>query len=210
MRVSGAAVVVVAAGLLACGTPQTQPGDAGEGGPPRGGPYLSELSVSSQAGVDASPPIALVPSFSWDVNDYYVRCAAGANPLVVFMKAASGASASMQQPKASSAAAQQTVDLDVNENQAIVVVATAGTASTEYWVRCLPHDFPPMNMVVHAAGAPAGYYLLGNTNPMNAMWGYAMVLDGHGVPVWYAHGAQGLGVDDVDDVVSGFHRREER
>jgi hypothetical protein len=203
MRVSLSAVVAVAAGALACSSPETQtPVDAGP--PPRGGPYLSELVVSSQAGVDASPPIALVPSFSWDVNDYYVRCAAGANPLAVFMKAASGASTSMRQPKASSSAPQQTVHLDVNENQAIVVVATAGTESTEYWVRCLPHDFPQMSMVVHTPGAPAGYYLLGNTSPTrNAMWGYAMVLDGQGVPVWYAHGAHGLGVDDVDDVVSG-------
>jgi hypothetical protein len=90
------------------------------------------------------------------------------------------------------------------ENQAIVVVATEGAATSEYWVRCLPHDFPKLAMTAHAdAGAPPpGYYLVGNLMAA-ASAGYAMALDGNGVPVWYRALPAGLGVLDVDDPVSG-------
>jgi hypothetical protein len=53
------------------------------------------------------------------------------------------------------------------------------------------------------AGSPTpGYYLVGNDVTVNDA-GYAMVLDGLGVPVWYYEMPAGLGVLDVDSVVPG-------
>ena len=36
------------------------------------------------------------------------------------------------------------------QSDAIVAVATDGAAMDQYWVRCLPHDFPGLRMTAHA------------------------------------------------------------
>jgi hypothetical protein len=176
-------------------------GDAGDAGS-TGAPVLTTLSVT--AGIDGSADTSLVPPFSPSVFDYYVRCAEGANALTVAMTASGGAEASLTQPVPSGSAASQTLHISVLENQAIVAVASGGGASTEYWVRCLPHDFPKLQMNAHpdAGSPPAGYYLVGNLM-VTASAGYAMVLNGNGVPVWYYAFPAGLGVADVDDVLGG-------
>jgi hypothetical protein len=174
-----------------------------------GTPSLVALSVSStktadasMTSTDASPPIMLVPSFSPGVYDYYVRCAAGANALTVSMTASPGALSLLTQPLASGSLPKQTVSVTVNENEAIVAAATDGTSTQEYWVRCLPHDFPTLQMNLHPeAGTPTpGYYLIGDAITRDG-GGYAMVLDGHGVPVWY-YGNPGI-VLNVDSVLEG-------
>ena len=169
-----------------------------------GTPTLTALSVTPVSVSDGSASVALVPPFSPTTYDYYVRCSAGSNALRVAMTASTGATSSLTQPSATGSAAMQSLAVTVAENQAIVAVATEGTAKTEYWVRCLPHDFPKLSMVTHpdAGTPPAGYYLLGNLMA-NASAGYAMVMNGDGVPVWYYAMGAGLGVVDVDDGVSG-------
>jgi hypothetical protein len=150
--------------------------------------------------------VSLVPSFSWSVHDYYVRCAAGTNALIVSMIASPGAESALLQPKISTSEPEQILALRVDENQAIVATATRGTASTEYWVRCLPHDFPHLQMSPHAdAGIEPrpGYYLVGNRQTLNGAGAYAMVLNASGVPVWYFHETRGPGVLNVDSVTKG-------
>jgi hypothetical protein len=94
------------------------------------------------------------------------------------------------------------VDVIVRENEAIVAAATKGSETVEYWVRCLPSDFPFIRMVSYPeAGSPTpGYYLVGDQLPDRAV--YAMILDGNGVPVWYQKGPS-TGIADVDHVVDG-------
>lgn len=184
--------------------------DAREGGPrdaadsamPRHGrtPFLTELTVSGAPGGDGSAPIGLVPPFSPDVEDYYVRCAPGINRLTVSMTASSGAMSSLVRPTASGALPRQTLRVSVQENQAIVAAAANDDATTEYWVRCLPAEFPQLRMTAYdEAGAPPGYYLVGNFLPIDRP-SFAIVLDGRGVPVWYY---QGAAISDVDAVVPG-------
>jgi hypothetical protein len=160
-------------------------------------PYLTALDI------EGYPPVELTPPFSPDVFDYYVRCGAGTTSLLVSMNASPGASSALLRPTTTVPSPQQSVDLGVKENEAIVATATAGTMTTEYWVRCLPADFPQLEMERHPeVGAPSpGYYLLGNSEPPAGSAGYAMVLNGYGVPVWY-YGRKGTGIADVDDVVS--------
>jgi hypothetical protein len=174
------------------------------GDAPVGAPSLTALSVTPTAGADASAGVTLVPAFSPGVYDYYVRCAAGTNALTVSMTASAGASSSLTQPMVSPSAPTETVAVSVAENQAIVAVATLGAMTTQYWVRCLPHDFPKLQMTTHpdAGAAPPGYYLVGNLQ-VTTSGGYAMVLNGDGVPVWYHAEAAGQGVVDVDNVVAG-------
>jgi hypothetical protein len=173
-----------------------------------GPPSLTALSVTTTTRADAgdaSAPLGLVPSFSPNVYDYYVRCAAGANALMVAMTASPGADSALVRPTTSPSRPTQTLSLSVMENQAIVAIATSSTATVEYWVRCLPHDFPPMKMVTHpeAGVSPPGYYLLGTAQPDNGSNSYAIILDGNGVPVWYVAGRSHSGVGDIDDAVSG-------
>jgi hypothetical protein len=201
-------VVLVATSALSCsaygtsGAAQDAGVDADAGvdvGPvDLGGPHLTALDVSWTNG---SGSAGLVPSFSPFVFDYYVRCVEGKNELTVSMTAAPGASSALYLPTPSRSAPTQTHSLTVREDQAIVVTATAEAQTAEYWVRCLPYDFPQIRMEAHAdAPTPLpGYYLVGNSGTTP---GYAMVLDSNGVPVWYFESSVS-GVDDVDHVVPG-------
>jgi hypothetical protein len=173
-----------------------RPADAGT-------PSLAELTVSG-ASTGGSSPITLVPAFSPTTYDYYVRCAAGSNALEVTMKAAPGFESLLLQPAATTARRTQTLSFTVAESQAIVAAATDGATTTEYWVRCLPHDFPQLQLTAKlAAGTPTpGYYLIGNYAPITGTGCYAMVLDDNAVPVWYFLAEYGY-VNDVDHLVSG-------
>jgi hypothetical protein len=195
--------------VVGCGSTETGIlGDPGTFAPAAfdgaaGAPYLTALSVSVTG---ASPQVTrLVPTFSSEVHDYYVRCAEGTNALTVSMTASPGSSSLLLQPAPSGSLPQQILSLDVNENAAIVAAATDERGTTEYWVRCLPHDMPVLNWTAHPEiGTPSpGYYLVGNLFPPARTGGYALVLDGNGVPVWYARAPIPLGVSSVDSLVPG-------
>ncbi len=159
-------------------------------------PALLSLTVS---------PLTLSPAFSPSIHDYYVRCAAGTNALTVTTAAASGGTVALVSPVVTAASTGDTVSLDVTENQAIVVSAALGSTSSEYWVRCLPQDFPRLSMTLHpdAGAVVPGYYLVGDTFYPRGELGYAMVLDVHGTPVWYGVTSTGGGAADVDLLLPG-------
>src|SRR5205814_8898470 len=73
------------------------------------------------------------------------------------------------------------------ENQALIISAPDPSDPTatpiQYWIRCLPHDFPQLT-ATQRSSPPPGWYLTGNFS--TAVSGtYAMVLDTNGTPVWY-------------------------
>jgi len=162
---------------------------------PDGGPAsLVALSVSVGGGADA-----LVPKFSPGIHDYYVPCAAGTNHLTVAMTASGGASCSVTEPApASPSAHMQTVDVTAPEGQLIDAVAANEAGSTDYWVRCLPHDFPGIKVTTTGDAGP-GYYAIGNHVVPSGQSGYAIILDGNGVPLWYS---ASLGTNQAGDVES--------
>ncbi len=168
-------------------------------------PYLASLSVvalSPDAAADgaAAPAVVLTPSFSPSIRDYYVRCGAGQNDLHVSFAASPGSDAVLLEPlPASAALPKQDLSLKLYENAAIVAAAINSAGTTEYWVRCLPHDIPDFTWTPHPdAGAPnPGYYLVGNELPPSGYAGYALVLDGNGVPVWYSRSSTPGGVSNV-------------
>ncbi len=165
-------------------------------------PSLSALSVTASS--DASLALSLVPPFDPGVHDYYVRCATGANVVDISMAAAPGSESALVRPTRSAPAPTQTLsNVPIVENEAVVASATRGGRTVEYWVRCLPADFPGLLMERHADAGPleAGYYLVGSAVPTPSP-GYAMVLDGNGVPVWYHREPSG-GVVNVDHLVPG-------
>lgn len=167
--------------LLACSDSGTELGSA---------PALLSLEAA---------PLRLSPAFSPDIHDYVVRCGPGPNSLQMVTRAAPGTVATIDAPSAPSSVQPGTVSLDVYEDQAVVVDVTAGDVTQSYWVRCLPHDFPALEVSFHPdAGTPSpGWYLLGNAAPARSDDGFAIVLNGNGTPVWYRR-ASNSGVFNVD------------
>ena len=106
------------------------------------------------------------------------------------MTAEAGGTVQLTAPTTTAPSASQSPTVGLAPNQAAVIHATnAAGASNDYWVRCLPPDFPTLDTTKHPEnGDPTpGWYLLGNNIlPQGGTTnGYAMILDTNGTPVWY-------------------------
>ncbi len=145
--------------------------------PPASTTPLRSLTVS---------PLQLKPAFSPSTFDYVVPCATGTNTLTLTIGAITGGTVALVDP-ATTPSRQQTDTVNLVENQAVTIHAADGRGhSADYWIRCLPHDFPPLNITRHPEnGAPTpGWYLTSNVfAPPGGS--FAMILDSNGTPVWY-------------------------
>jgi len=140
-------------------------------------------------------PLQLFPAFAPSIHDYYVRCAAGTNSLTIVYGAKSGGKAGLVAPIVTEPKPSRLDTVDLAEGQAAVIAATDGVGGkSQYWIRCLPHDFPQINVTPHPqAGAPTpGWYLTGTISTPVA---YAMILDTNGTPVWYRRAIYGWALD---------------
>ncbi len=166
--------------------------------PDGGAPAASLASLSVN-------PLALVPAFVPAIHDYYVRCAAGTNWFTVTASASPGETVALLQPGETAPAASLAESVLLGENAALVVEASALGSNVEYWVRCLPPDFPSIVITSYPdAGSPTpGYYMMGNLQTSSTLGTYAMVVNASGVPVWYRSLPQNKGVLNVDSIVPG-------
>ncbi len=157
-------------------------------------PYaLLSVAGSSLAGVTASSPYALSPAFSPNTNDYVIHCASGINQVTFTLTGNEGAITAFSNQQGSSVSGNSvSLNLSLVPNQAVVInapdPANTGNAPVQYWIRCLPPNFPALQ--VNAAGPSnpewtPGYYFTGNITTSANSGYYAMVLDGNGTPVWY-------------------------
>ncbi|MBK9037041.1 MAG: aryl-sulfate sulfotransferase [Myxococcales bacterium] len=130
------------------------------------GDDLDDAPPGDIVGIELSP-LALTPSFAPDVHDYYVRCAAGANPVTLTV---------------TDTVRTETKQLVLQEDELVSV-------RDQYWVRCLPADFPVVTVATHPeVGAPTpGWYLVNSVL-------FAAVLDTQGTPVWYRRGTRVVNV----------------
>lgn len=145
-------------------------------------------------------PLALSPQFSPGIHDYVVSCNSGTNSLTVAAAASSGASVRLLKPTPSAGAAAQNVSLDLLEDQAVVLEVSGSGPSDQYWVRCLPHDFPRIKVTSHPTpqGPTPGWYLFANMDWSNNEASFAMAVDVHGTPVWYHRVATTTGTLNVE------------
>jgi hypothetical protein len=113
-----------------------------------------------------------------------LRCQEGINTIQLTLTALPGRAINISGRSGTSIAVQESLF----ENQALVINATDPSANEgtriQYWVRCLPHDFPRLSAIRPGAPSP-GWYLTGNLNSVAGSSTYAMVLDANGTPVWY-------------------------
>ncbi len=79
------------------------------------------------------------------------------------------------------------MSVELLEDQAIVLEVTALGSTDQYWVRCLPHDFPPISVTTYPGlgGPTPGWYLIANLTQAPGESSFAMAIDAHGTPVWY-------------------------
>ena len=123
-------------------------------------------------------PGALIPAFSPDAHDYGVISATGTNDWQVDAQGVPGSTVAISGASPSGA-------LSIAENGLVTITVTKADSSIEqYFVRCLPHDFPQLQVSRPDDPTP-GWYL--TTTGLQAPAGttYALILDSHGAPVWY-------------------------
>src|SRR5947209_849899 len=88
-------------------------------------------------------PVPLTPGFSQSIHDYTLRCQAGSNTITLTLTAQRGVI-----QVADKRGHTVSVAVPLVESQAAVVEAadpqSPGGQPTQYWIRCLPHDFPQL------------------------------------------------------------------
>jgi hypothetical protein len=136
---------------------------------------------SAIGGITTSP--TMTPGFSTTTSDYVIYCGPGANAITVTLTGAGGGTIQAGGQSGGSV----TLSVTLGEGQAAVVRQGSGGQAVEYWIRCLPHDFPQLTITPGASPPPAGWYLTGNisTSSDGKSGTYAMILDRKGTPVWY-------------------------
>ena len=130
----------------------------------------------------------LRPAFSPSLYDYAIVCSSGTNALTLGMTAIEGGAVALAAPVSTSWAPSATLPVSLTENQAAVVLARDGTGFTrQYWIRCLPQDFPLVTPATYPGiGSPTpGWYLIGNLFVAAGSGPYAMIVDVNGTPIWY-------------------------
>ncbi|HEY6473080.1 MAG TPA: aryl-sulfate sulfotransferase, partial [Acidimicrobiales bacterium] len=172
-------------------------------------PYaLVAVDGASLGGITVASPYTLNPVFSPATTDYDVSCQTGTNQISLALTGNGGPiTVSTNQQSSVSGTTTVTVSLAVAPNQAIVIYAPSpggAPGTTQYWVRCLPPDFPTLQVNQAGPASPGwtpGYYFTGNLTSFNGAY-YAMVLDGNGVPVWYQK-LPGVGPSNVEPLPNG-------
>lgn len=190
--------------------------DAKEPAETRSGTRIDVKVTGSAIGNITTSTLALTPAFAPSITDYVWRCQAGTNAIHVELTAVPGGTLHIGPSRGSTVS----IDEDLLENQALVIsapwshsLAQASGAEhtddekadesrgrTEYWIRCLPHDFPALS-VTRPGNPPPGWYLTGNVTAALGSSTYAMVLDNNGTPVWFRK-TSGIGAIDVTPLPS--------
>ncbi len=160
---------------------------------------LAVQVTGSPLGSITSSPVSISPSFAPNITDYVWRCQSGINTIQLTLTAVSGRTITVAGRRAGSVS----IEESPIENQAVIISAPDPDATRppiQYWIRCLPHDFPELN-VTRPGTPPPGWYLTGNVFPGRTGGTYAMVLDANGTPVWYRDpaGEQAINVTPLGD-----------
>ena len=172
----------------ATSAPDTAQDTAPEPTPTVASPTLTQLQLEG---------IEFVAPFDPNVHDYAAYCAAGKNAWNLHVTAAPGGAASVIAPIAQAVDANGIAALDVADGGVVVVRGTSSDgAQSDYFVRCLPHDFPHMKFTSKVT-PDAGYYLLGSTPMLGGSGTYNMVLNSAGTPVWYHTTGTGIALTEL-------------
>jgi hypothetical protein len=149
-------------------------------------PTTSGLQVSTQPG--------LYPKFDPTVTDYVTRCnPAVADTVTVTVPSGDTVSVAGQTRRGGqfTTSVQQAVD------KSFTISVAHGQQSINYYVRCLPADFP--TWTASAPGTPqAEYYVVApGTYPDTVKNHYLAIFDNHGVPIWWTTPSSSAVLDEL-------------
>jgi PKD repeat protein len=116
----------------------------------------------------------LLPAFTPAVHDYAVRCSG--SPLVLSVDAPPSTAVSVDHSQMRSGSFQRAVPLAAGQEFSIAVRGNAIT--DDYYVRCLPPDFPTYTYT-NQGNAPPGMFVV------DGIGNYLALFDDNGVPVWW-------------------------
>jgi hypothetical protein len=144
-------------------------------------PITIQVDGGPLAAIATSDP-SLTPAYSPSTTDYILRCRSGGEPIELTLTAVPGATLRV----GSHSGSEVRITVYLVENQALVVDAPdpSGTGRISYWIRCLPADFPVIQVRTFR-DPPPGWYLTGNVAANGGAGTYAMILDRNATPVWY-------------------------
>ncbi|HYN33441.1 MAG TPA: hypothetical protein VES40_12510, partial [Ilumatobacteraceae bacterium] len=137
------------------------------------------------------------PPFNPAATDYIIECAAGTGTATVAMNIdlLPFASATLSVAGApGTPLGSGSVSFPLRTDQPVVVSTSRPGAGRDYHFRCVPLDFPRLEVLRPGNPAP-GWYLTtsGFASPNPSKNGpYVMVLDNYGAPVWYRRTPSGM------------------
>ncbi len=117
------------------------------------------------------------PPFTANGTDYIVECDSGSIDLEVELLRSTTARVN------GVAVASGTVDVPFTTDQLISVQFKRGATTRTYYFRCVPDDFPRLE--IDRPGEPAPGWYIATLRPPGAPTMFAGILDSRGVPVWY-------------------------
>jgi Arylsulfotransferase (ASST) len=122
----------------------------------------------------------LFPDFSRRIHDYVVRC--GDRPVRVNGHVASGWEARTDGYRFRSRDFTWTTPMAAGKSLTITARRVNGSRRYRYFVRCLPRQFPTYSFTRYGRVTPK---LFAVDTLFSTAAPFAIVLDGHGVPVWW-------------------------
>lgn len=128
---------------------------------------------------------SLSPSFSQNQTDYTLR-KCHQKKVSIKLEIPGNSNVTVDGEKVTQGAVMKTLKKD----QLVNITITEKNIPRQYFIRCLPDDFPEISVIKHSNTAPKSQYLLASGNRTNPKtWElvrkYYMILDESGVPLWY-------------------------
>jgi hypothetical protein len=180
---------------------------------------LVAASFGGRAG--AEPPASqfgfsvagLYPTFRPLIHDYVVRCHDG--PVTVNGHADGAWEAAVGNHPFRQGSFSEGVSLATGLQFTVIVLRVGGSQAYRYHVRCLPDDFPDYTFTRSGPVSPRFFSVDEAFFPAPTQR-YAMIFNGHGVPLWWSRAAAWatrvrpngnvLWCDFADDQTFGVHR----
>ncbi len=141
--------------------------------------------VSEPASVVTVP--GLFPAFSRDITDYVDRCDPS-TPVRVDVSATEGTTVSVD--GSAPQGGQFTASVAQQVGRRFVITVTKDGITTSHSVRCLPPDFPTFE--VTRTGTPQAEFYATLPFAFPNPGAYPVILDDHGVPIWWGTKTNGL------------------
>lgn len=130
-------------------------------------------------------PFDTFPAFDPKITDYVAYCTdVASNQLSISIAGPPGSVTEIVGQTGGSTSASAAPTLAPDDTVQLTFRSATGTEE-EYWVRCLPPDFPRVSANRVRESADGWYLVANNNNSPGAPGDYAAILDSYGVPVWY-------------------------